>query len=107
MEQQPTPLTLDELDQLWNECESRTRPAWEKAFNAKDEEGERQAHLNHQNLLQKILDNANRWRSSTGDSPVLHLPREQRSEARAKVQEFIRLVLAERRRILKLKGEIP
>ena len=107
MDQQPQPLSLEELEHLWEECEDTTRPAWEKAFNEKDHEAEKQAHNNHQNLLQTILDNANRWRSSGGHSPVLDLPREQRAHAKAKVQEYIRLVLTERRRILKLKGEIP
>ena len=100
-------VTLKELDELWEEAETRTRPAWAKAFEAGDKETEKQAHEDHQNLLQKILDNATAWKSSFGESPILQLPREQRPEAKAKVEELARLVLAERRRILKLKGEIP
>jgi hypothetical protein len=107
MEQQTQPLSLDVLNRLWEEAESKTRPAWEKAFEGGNEEAETQAHYDHQNLLQRILDNANSWRSSTGQSPLLQLPRDERGEAKAEVKELIRLVLGERRRILKLKGQIP
>jgi hypothetical protein len=107
MGQQSQPVSLEELNQLWKEAEDRTRIAWQRAFESGNQEGEKQAHNEHQSLLQRILDNANVWRSSTGHSPLLELPREQRAEAKAEVEEFIGLVLAERRRILKLKGEIP
>jgi hypothetical protein len=101
------PLSLEELNQLWEEVEDRTRPAWQRAFENGNEEAETKVHDEHQSLLQTILDNANLWRSSTGHSPLLELPMEERAEARTQVKEFISLVLAERRRILKLKGEIP
>lgn len=95
------------MNELWEEVENRTRLAWQQAYEDGNEEAEKRTYDEHQSLLQVILDNANAWRSSTGQSPLLELPREQRSVAKAEVEEFIRLVLAERRRMLKLKREIP
>ena len=83
MGQQSQPSSLEELNRLWEEAEDRTRLAWQRAFEGGGQEAEKQAHNEHQSLLQRILDNANVWRSSTGHSPLLKLPREQRAEAKA------------------------
>ncbi len=102
MDQESEPLGLEDMEQRWNEAKTRTAPAWQKAFESGDRNKADKALAEHQALLQEILDNANIWKSSTGDSPRLTLPRDERSMVKMRVDELIRLVLSERKRLLKL-----